>query len=108
VKNVPRKSRFADWRIAMLATAALVLVGGLGPFAFRRSGHGLVEPTNVVQTLPLVAPVESSDLRLPTLLSLRRAAAESDESFNRLLARYSEPSLLEPLNSHSLSQESWR
>jgi len=40
------------------------------------------------------------------MFALRRAAAESDDTFDRLLARYSEPSLLEPLNRHSFSLES--
>lgn len=108
VKNAAQKNRLAHWRVAMLTTAALVLIGVLGTFAFRRTDHRPVQPTEVVQLPPHVAPVEASDSRLPTLFALRRAAAESDESLNRLLARYSEPSLLEPLNNHLFSQESLR
>lgn len=94
-------------RVAMLAAAVLVLVGVLRPFVFRQTDHRLTQPTDIVQMPPHAAPAETSDLRLPTMLALRRAAAESDESFDRLLARYSEPLLLEPLNHHTFNRESW-
>ena len=92
----------------MLATAVLMLIGVSRPFAMRRTEHRPVQPADVVQVQPRLAPLESSDLRLPTLLALRQAAAESEDSFDRVLARYSEPTLLEPLNRHTFSLESFR
>ena len=89
----------------MLATAALVLFSFLSQLAFRQTDDNPDLRTAIVQVTPHVAPVESADLQLPTMFALRRAAAESDESFDRLLARYSEPSLLEPLNRHTFSLE---
>jgi len=96
------QSRSADWRVAMLALTVLVLVAVMSHFALRPTDH--TEQPEVVQESPQVAPEESSSPR-PTLFALRRAAAESDESFDRLLARYSEPMLFEPLNPQSMSRE---
>ena len=108
VKHASQNHRSVVMRVAMLAAAVLVLIGVSRPFAFQRTDDGLVRPVDVVQVQPRVAPRESSDLRLPTLLALRQAAAESEDSFDRILARYSEPTLLEPLNRHTFSLESFR
>lgn len=94
-------------RAALLAAAVLVLAGVLRPFVSQQPDHGPTPPTDIVAMPSHGAPAETSDLRLPTMLALRRAAAESDDSFDLLLARYSDPSLLEPLNHHTFSRESW-
>ena len=104
-KKVTWRNRSVPLLVAMLATAALVLVSVLSHVAFRRTEDNPDQRTAIVQVTPHVAPVESTDLQLPTMFALRRAAAESDETFDRLLARYSEPSLLEPLNRHNFSLE---
>jgi hypothetical protein len=103
--ELTRKTRSVPMRVAMLVTAALVLVSVLSQLVFRRTDDNPNQRAEVVQVAPQVAPVESTDLQLPTMFALRRAAAESDESFDRLLARYSEPSVLEPLNRHTFSLE---
>ncbi len=104
-KEVTWKNRSVSLRVAMLATAALVLVSVLSQLVFRRTDDNPNQRAEVVQVAPQVAPVESTGQQLPTMFALRRAAAESDKSFCRLLVRYSEPSLLEPLNSHTYSLE---
>jgi anti-sigma factor RsiW len=106
VKKVTWRNRSVPMRVAMLAAAALVLVSLLSHLAGRRSEDNPDQRTTIVQVTPQLAPLESADLQLPTMFALRRAAAESDDTFDRLLARYSEPSLLEPLNRHSFSLES--
>jgi hypothetical protein len=106
-RDVGRQNRTAQRRVAMLAASVLVLVGVLSPLAFQRSNPKPEKPTEVVRIAPPLVLREPSDLRLPTMLSLRRAAAESDESFCQLLARYSDPMLLEPLGSHTFSRPSF-
>jgi hypothetical protein len=101
--KVNRKNRSVPMRVAMLATAAVVLISVLSQLVFRPAEDNPNQRAEVVQVTPHVAPMESSDQQLPTMFALRRAAAESDESFVRLLGRYSEPSLLEPLNRHTFS-----
>jgi hypothetical protein len=105
-KNLTWRNRSVPMRVAMLATAALVLVSVLSHLASRRTEDNPDQRTAIVQVTPQVAPLESADLQLPTMFALRRAAAESDDTFDRLLKRYSEPSLLEPLNRHNFSLES--
>ncbi len=104
-KDVTQKHRSVPLRVAMLASAAMVLIGVLSQLAFRQADDNPDKPTAIVQLRPHVAPVETADLQLPTMFALRRAAAESDESLDRLLALYSKPSLLEPLNSHTFRPE---
>jgi len=96
------QSRSADWRVAMLALTVLVLVGVLSHFALRPTDH--TEQPDVVQESPPVTPEESGSPP-PTLFALRRAAAESDESLDRLLAQYSGPLVFESLHLQSLSRE---
>lgn len=99
------QNRFANWRVAMLALVLLVMVGVLSPFALRQTDRtDITEQQAVVQEPPRVTPEESGS-PLPTLLALRRAAAESDESLDRLLAQYSETLLSEPFRFQSMSEE---
>jgi len=96
------QSRTADWRVAMLAFTVLVLVAVMSHFALRPTDH--TEQPEVVQESPQVAREELGS-PLPTLFALRRAAAESDESFDRLLAQYSGSLVSEPFRFQSISQE---
>jgi hypothetical protein len=64
----------------------------------RRPVSHSAAPT-VASSAPSPVPRDSDP---PTLLALHRAAAESDESLNRLLARYSQPQPSEPLRPYSL------
>jgi anti-sigma factor RsiW len=99
--------RLANLRIALLAAAVLVLVGVLRHVALRPSDRVPVPPTDVVQKpAPHVPPGESTGSPLPTLLALHQAAAESDESLDRLLARFSVQLMSEPVHPQSLWQES--
>lgn len=101
--SMARPRRSAARRNAMLATAVLVFAGILSHFALRPKEH--MERPDVVQESPQAA-LKESDVPLPTLFALRDAAEESDESLDRLLARYSRPLLTQPLYPHALSQES--
>jgi anti-sigma factor RsiW len=100
----PRQNRTADSRVVILALTILVLVSAMGRLAFgpvdSSQGSG-----QVVQKQPQDAPEVSGESQ-PTLLALRRAAAQSDESFDRLLDRYSGALMSEPLHPESLFQES--
>jgi anti-sigma factor RsiW len=102
--STARQNRLADSRVALLALSVLMLVGVLSYFALRPTDH-VERPVVVVQESPQLVS-EDSGTPLPTLLALRRAAAESDESFDRLLARYSGALVPEPIHLQSLSQES--
>lgn len=93
------------WRTALLAAAALVLFAVVARIAFRSGEHRPVQPREVVQGSPPTVPEEVAESRMPTLVTLRRAAAESDESLDRLLASYSETLRPEPLLSQSLLQD---
>lgn len=103
-KKVTWNNLSVPWRVALFATAAVVLVSVLSQLAFQ-SAEDNPDQRMIVQVTPQLAPVELSDLQLPTMYALRRAVAESDESVDRLLARYSESLLLEPLNHHNFSLE---
>jgi len=97
--------RFANWRVAMLALVLLLMVGVLSPLAHRspvRTDHP--ERQAFVPDLPQVAAKQSNS-PLPNLFALRRAAAESDESLDRLLAQYSGPLVSEPFSFQSVGQE---
>jgi hypothetical protein len=107
-EEVIQKTRLVPKHVAVFATAAMVLVSVVSHLSFRRTDDNPGQPIVIVQALPQLEPADSTDAQLPTLFALRRSAAESDESFDRLLAWYSEPLLLEPLNSHTFSLESWK
>lgn len=101
------RSRSVSWRVAILATAAMVLICLVSQFTPRRTTDRGDQSMVRVQVQPQAAPLRSTDRQLPNLSALSRAAAESDESFDRLLALYSEPSVLEPLYTHTFRWESW-
>lgn len=102
-KKVTWRIRSVELRVSMLATAAVALVSVLSHLDFRQTNDHPDQRTTTVRAQPYVAPVEYADLQPPTMFALRVAAAESDESLDRLFARYSEPLLLEPLNRHNFS-----
>lgn len=106
MKELMPKSPSAQRRAPMLAVVILAMFAVLSLFVFRPTGQTIPRPIDVVEGPPAVVPKGSNDMPLPTLLALNEAAAESDESFNRLLSRYSDPSLFEPLNNQPSRQES--
>lgn len=90
----------------MLAVAGLIVFAVLRGFASRPADPSDERPVDVVKGPAQVSPESPKDMPVPTLLALRRAAAESDESFDRLLSRYGDPSLFAPLNNQPSRQES--
>jgi hypothetical protein len=105
-EQVAQRTRSVPWRVALLASAALVLIALFGRWAWQRGDQLKGKSSLIVLAPPQLAPVESADQQLPTMFALRRAAAESEESLDRALARYSEPSLLEPLHHRTFNLES--
>lgn len=77
-------------RLAVLVAGVLLMVS-VGQRIARRpdAGHSAGRQEVVRQTPTDDEPSVSQAESQPTLLALRRAAAESDESLDRMLARYS-------------------
>lgn len=116
-QNFPRVQPSVHWSrrgvaaglISSLLVAAtiLVLVGLLNPF----SSHD--QPPSVVRTVDVI-PASPSQIgtedfvspSMPTLIALRRAAVESDESLDKLLTQYSEHIFSDSPRSQSLWQGS--
>ncbi len=105
VKEPARTHLSIAWRVAMLAAAVVVLAGVLSQFAFHRTEDPPTRPVEVVELPNHAGDGGGRATHPPNLLALRRAASESDDAFDRLLARYSDPRLLEPLNHPAVSKE---
>lgn len=103
---IHRQSREPRLRVLLLTSALLLLVLGVLPRGSRESFSppGPVPLTDVAKGAggpeEIVLPPQP-----PTLLALRRAAERSDDSFDQLLASYSQPASTQSLTSHSLWQE---
>ncbi len=101
-----RRSREQRLRVLLLTSALLLLVLGVLPRGSREtfSPSGAVPRTDVANGAggpeEIVLPPQP-----PTLLALRRAAELFDDSFDQLLASYSQPVSTQSLTSHSLWQE---
>lgn len=94
-------------RSAILAASIFLLVGLLGLISRRERESIPAESVSVVQVvIPPNVPTKQVDPPLPTLIALQRAAAESEESFDKLLAEYARTSFPEPVDIPTLWQRS--
>ena len=92
-------------RIAVVAAVVTLVIGGLSRVGDWHSTVNVPAPAEVARDFPGDEVDESAPLPIPTLLALRRAAVESDESLDRLLARDSESILAVSHDTRLLSLE---
>lgn len=92
-------------KIAAVAASVALVIGGMSRVGRWHSNVDQASPVEVVRHFPGDEVDESAPLPTPTLLALRWAAVESEESFERLLARNTESMLADSLVTHPLSPE---
>ncbi len=88
--------------IAAVVASVLVMLGLLSITGRRPGAESPLRVIDVAQDSPTHAMPSEPTKQQPTLLALRRAAAESDEALDRLMAQTSVSMLSQPLNAQSL------
>ena len=104
----PHDTTSATWRrlairVAAVAACAALLIGGVSRVGHWHSTVQQPSSPEVASHAPGDEVDESAPLPMPTLLALRWAAVESDEAFDRLLARNTESILAESTRSRPFS-----
>ena len=88
--------------VSAIVASVLLLLGLLNISGRRPSRESPSRVIAVTRDLPNHTVPAEPTVQQPTLLALRRAAEESDEALDRLLAQTSAPVLSEPLDAQSL------
>ncbi len=104
----PHDTTSATWRrlairVAAVAACAALLIGGVSRVGHWHSTVQQPSSPEVASHAPGDEVDESAPLPMPTLLALRWAGVESDEAFDRLLARNTESILAESTRSRPFS-----
>lgn len=104
---VPNSQRRFGY-IAAVVASVLVLLGLLNLSVLRPTPESPSRGHDIARNIPIqMAPLVPT-VQQPTLLALRRAAEESDESLDQLLAQTSTPMFSEPCTTQSLWLETLR
>ncbi len=99
--EIPRRKRYSVtvfMSVMLVAAGILVMMGLFSPFFSRASQPSVARsvdliplaPSPVVSEAPVIVADASISRSVPTLMALRRAASESEESLDKLLAQCSE------------------